>query len=170
MNRRRKLLVMRHASADYSHHGADIERPLSSAGEHEADRLGEAIERLLIAPGMLSTQDLVVHCSPALRTRQTLNRVCSHSSLEELSLMNRGQINFTESIYEATTGQLLELVSGIEGDTMLVGHNPGLSALVSWLSLARIGMSPADCYLLSVNDEQGETLQSGSCTLEQLIR
>ncbi len=169
MNRRRKLLVLRHASADYHHQGTDLERPLSAHGHHEAEQLGELIERQLFRPGLLNTDELIVRCSPALRTRQTINLLCSHSSLDELVLMNTSRITFPETIYEATTGQLLELVSGSEADLILVGHNPGLSSLVSWLCLTRIGLSPADCLLLSINDSSGETLQSGSCNIEMVI-
>lgn len=106
------LLLMRHAKSDWSGGEADFDRPLNERGRAAALRMaqelrGRTIDRVL--------------CSPALRTRQTLERLAIDAPL-----------SFEGRIYEASTGELVDLVAGTHdsvGALLLVGHMPAIAGL-----------------------------------------
>lgn len=119
-----ELLVLRHAK---SSHGAgaasDFERPLAPRGRRDAARVG----RWLAARGLVPDRAVA---SPALRTRQTL----------ELALEALGgpacEVEWEERLYEADLATLLGVIEahGAARRLLLVGHNPGLEALVAHLA------------------------------------
>jgi phosphohistidine phosphatase len=66
----RRLVIMRHAKADWPGGVADHERPLEERGHREAPLAGRWLLKHKIVP------DFIL-CSSALRTRQTCTWVCS---------------------------------------------------------------------------------------------
>ena len=138
----RELILLRHAHAEPASPGqADIDRPLSPHGLAEAEAAG----RWLAAHGLLPDRVL---CSPARRTRETLEAVLAATGYAEQRL--------EESIFEATAGTLIGLLE--EQDEverlMLVGHNPGMEQLVALLDSGRSdeyrGMPTAAVAVLSL--------------------
>ncbi len=125
----RELFVMRHAKSDWSS-GArqDSERPLNKRGGKDAPRMGAWMREHYLYPG-------VVYCSTAVRARETLDAVA-----EELALPSE-RIHYLKELYLANLETLLEVLRGIpDGDNsvMIVGHNPGLDLLVTYLSQSPI--------------------------------
>ncbi|MFB9251401.1 histidine phosphatase family protein [Sphaerisporangium melleum] len=120
------LIVLRHAKAADLPGLADRERPLTDRGERDAERAGERLKQLGLAPEL-------VLCSPSVRTRRTA----------ELALAGLGSdapIHFESEIYEAYPDELLELIGRTDGGIstlLLVGHNPGVHELVLNLTLSR---------------------------------
>lgn len=115
---RRELVLLRHADAEAdSASGRDFDRPLSDRGRHQAKLQGEALASL--AP-------LVAYVSPAERTRETFS---------ELRLDPSPELHHKEQIYEATAGDLLVLLAESQDirRLLVVGHNPGLSDLLTIL-------------------------------------
>src|SRR5690606_3237306 len=112
--RMRQLILLRHAHAESVAPGrTDLDRPLSAAGRAEAEAAGCWLQERGLMP------DLAL-CSPARRTRETLEAVLAQVGDVDLRL--------DEEIYEASPGALAGLVDRHRdvGRLLLVGHNPGL--------------------------------------------
>lgn len=123
----RELILLRHAHAEPADTGqADIDRPLSPHGHAEAEAAGRwLIEQRLIPDRVL--------CSPARRSRETLEAVLALTGYVEQRLEDR--------IYEATSGTL----AGFADDhreverLLLVGHNPGMEQLLALMHSGQSG-------------------------------
>lgn len=123
----RDILLLRHAHAEPAVAGqADLDRPLSPEGQAEAESAGRWLQANNLVP------DLVL-CSPARRTRETLEAV--------LSVIGYVDQRLEPAIYEATPGTLAVLADGHReaGRLMLVGHNPGLERVVALLHSGQSG-------------------------------
>ena len=141
----RELILLRHAHAEPAENGlADIDRPLSPHGLAEAEAAGRwLLEQRLVPDRVL--------CSPARRTRETLEAV--------LGLTGYVEQRLDERVYDATPGTLAALVDE-QRDVerlLLVGHNPGLQQLVALMSSGQSGdyrgMPPAAVAVLSLPKE-----------------
>jgi phosphohistidine phosphatase len=110
----RTLLLLRHATAEAARPGhRDEERRLSPKGEAEAD----GVAAFLRAQGVVV--DLVL-CSPAARTRQTLERLGLDAPVE-----------LVPALYQAGSAEILELVAAADATTVLVvGHAPGVPGVL----------------------------------------
>jgi phosphohistidine phosphatase len=120
----KRLHLLRHAKSSWDEAELpDIDRPLAPRGEKAAKAIAKHLDKQGIAPELIL-------CSPSVRTRETLDRL----GLEE------SETRFENAIYEATAGELLEVVHvvrpGLES-VMLIGHNPGMERLA--MTLARGG-------------------------------
>ena len=123
----RELILLRHAHAEPPRVGqADLDRPLSAEGLAEAD----AVATWLRDKGLAPDRAL---CSPARRTRETLEAV--------LGVVGYVDQRLEPAIYEATPGALAELADRHRGTgrLMLVGHNPGLERLAALLHSGQSG-------------------------------
>jgi phosphohistidine phosphatase len=124
----RTLYLLRHAKAVEPGSAAtmglsDLERPLTARGRRDAANLADQLR-------LSGCRPHVVLCSPALRTRQTLDLVASG-----LGLQARTQVD--DHVYAATVGELWRLtreLSDEASEAMIVGHNPGLHELALRLS------------------------------------
>ena len=140
----RELILLRHAHADPALPGQpDIDRPLSAEGLAEAEAAGRWLRDRGLVP------DCVL-CSPARRTRETLEAV--------LGIVGYVDQRLEPAIYEATSGTLATLADEHceVGRLMLVGHNPGLERLAALLHSGQTGeyrgMPPAGIAVLDLRD------------------
>ena len=138
----RQVILLRHAHAEPASPGqADLDRPLSPVGLAEAEAAG----RWLAGQGLQPDRVL---CSPARRTRETLEAV--------LAVIGYAEQRLDQSIYEATPGTLIGLLQGQEDveRLLVVGHNPGLERLVALLDSGQTsdyrGMPPAAVAVLGL--------------------
>jgi len=138
----RELILLRHAHAEPADNGqADIDRPLSPHGLAEAEAAGRWLHEQRLVPDR-------VLCSPARRTRETLEAV--------LGLTGYVEQRLDERIYDAVPGTLAALVDEHrEVERLLVvGHNPGLEQLVALMHSGQSGdyrgMPPASVAVLSL--------------------
>lgn len=123
----RELILLRHAHAESAAPGQDdIDRPLSRQGQAEAELAGRWLKTENLVP------DLVL-CSPARRTRETLEQV-----LQVIGYVDQRQ---EQRIYEATPGNLIQVADEHRdvGRVLLVGHNPGLEQVAALLSSGQSG-------------------------------
>jgi phosphohistidine phosphatase len=122
------LALLRHAKSSWDNlRHADIERPLNARGEAAAPLMGRHIASLGFKP------DLIL-CSTAKRSRQTLDHIAPHLSLEECVMRH------DQEIYDASASDLLDILQHRGGGAhriLLIGHNPGLQTLA--LQLAGAG-------------------------------
>lgn len=153
-----ELILLRHAHAEAAATGqADLDRPLSAHGQAEAEAAGRWLREHHLLPDR-------VLCSPARRTRETLEAVLAQTGYVEQRL--------DERIYEATPGGLIDLAEPHVAEVerlLVVGHNPGLEALVALLNSGRSGeyrgMPPAGIAVLSL--APGSPLEPGTARLGQ---
>ena len=118
---RARLLLLRHAEAQAAP-GPDYERPLTAAGHRAAAELGAQLRARGIRPDR-------VLCSPALRTRQTWQALA----------LNCEALRLEAALYGAGAAGLRAHCAALEayvGCALLIGHNPGISALAAQLAEA----------------------------------
>jgi phosphohistidine phosphatase SixA len=118
----REIVILRHAQAEPPAPGqGDIERKLSERGRHEAEAVRDWFQRHAL-------EFDAVLCSPATRTRQTLDLVAPGTA-----------VRYDERIYEASPGELIDVLESAPGAgrVLLVGHNPGLEQLLGLLTDGR---------------------------------
>lgn len=114
----RRLLLLRHAKADWPHDVLDHQRPLAAGGIAAASLMGAylAQEKLIPERALVST---------SARTRATW-------SLVQTALRQDIAAVFEPRIYEAHPSDLLDVIRDTPDSVqtlLLVGHNPGIHAL-----------------------------------------
>jgi phosphohistidine phosphatase len=120
----RTLIVFRHAKSDWSadYEGADIDRPLAKRGRKAARRAGRFLSDIAAVP------DAVI-CSPALRTRATLEIACEAREWES-------SVRYSHPLYDGGVQGLMAEVKQEPHSTrllMVVGHEPTCSETVAQL-------------------------------------
>jgi phosphohistidine phosphatase SixA len=138
----RELILLRHAHAEPANTGqADLDRPLSPEGLAEAEAAGRWLAEHKRVP------DCVL-CSPARRTRETLEAVLAAVGYVDQRLEPR--------IYDATPGTLAALIDEHRDvdRLLLVGHNPGLEELAALMHSGQSGdhrgMPPGGVVVLAL--------------------
>lgn len=110
----KRLLLLRHGKAE-GQSSADEKRALIARGESDSARMGRFLRDDVYIPDL-------VYCSPATRTRQTLERV-----LPEIGVKPR--IEYPSELYLAEPEVVFAAIRRApdkSGVLMIVGHNPGL--------------------------------------------
>lgn len=123
MDEKRRLYVLRHAKSSWDDPGQpDRERPLSPRGRRAVKLLAAHFDDVGIRPELIL-------CSPARRTRETLEAVPAG-----------GETVMDDSLYEASWRDVVELLRRVPdevGSVMVIGHNPAMQMLV--LALVEAG-------------------------------
>lgn len=142
------LSLLRHAKSDWSNQGLhDFSRPLNARGLRVAPMVGEWLKNQNITP------DLII-ASPAVRARMTIELIAKAADWNT-------SLDFDERIYEASVNHLLDVVRGAEDSRahlLLVGHNPGIEELFSYLTHEVKGF-PTACFA-SICLQRTETWQA----------
>lgn len=118
------LYVLRHAKSDWGDSSLeDFDRPLNARGKKAARAIGKELRTRKIRPEL-------VLASPAVRARQTLERV-------QDAYGEKFDVRQEPRIYGAGPESLVDLIRSAPDDVdrlLVVGHNPGLQDLVVNLS------------------------------------
>ncbi len=134
----RRLLILRHAKSSWdSKAKTDSERPLAKRGKKDAPRLGVWMRKQGLIP------DHVIS-SPAKRAKQTADRVCKELGIK------MDKMTWDHRIYDAGLQELLYVLHDcptMVKTVMLVGHNPGLEMLLTYLGADSVVL-PEDGKLL----------------------
>ncbi|GAA1414686.1 putative phosphoglycerate/bisphosphoglycerate mutase [Glutamicibacter uratoxydans] len=135
----RRLILMRHAKADYPLGVADHERPLAARGNREAPAAGAWLVENNLIP------DYII-CSDALRTRSTCAWVLSE-------LGEKGPTPYIDSrMYSAGTSALCSIINEVPDTVstlLVIGHQPVLQELA--LRLASAQSDEESVYELAMN-------------------
>jgi len=154
------LYLLRHAKSSWDDASQpDFERPLSNRGREACATVGEFIHEKGI------DFDLVL-VSTAVRTRETIELIKERATF-------RGEVRYDERIYEATVSQLLEIISQVDNDrenVLLVGHNPGVEALLALLTGEQQSVTTANFAKIKLNTTKWSTNLAGKGTLEWIVR
>ncbi len=122
-NALREILILRHAKAHADESGNDKERELTSNGREAARRMGERAREQAVVP------DTAI-CSTATRARQTLEIFSEASGFS-------GRVEMLDELYLAPAALYVAAARRLGGAAqrlLVVGHNPGLEALLDVLS------------------------------------
>ncbi len=163
----KELIILRHAKSDWnSKCTIDRGRPLNKRGKRDAQMIGNWMSKQKLIPDM-------VLCSPAKRAVKTLEHVLAAVNTEKI------KVDYIESLYLAELSALLQLIHKTPESIqrlMLVGHNPGLEELVTYLSIQVVPstdngkiLTTANLALLDIPDSF-DLLQQHACNLHSLIR
>ena len=148
------LTLIRHAKSDWSKGFLpDFDRPLNSRGKKAAPLMGRRLAERGTIPELLIS-------SPAKRARKTARLIA-----RELGIPKH-EIVYQPEIYAAEEETLVKLIGNLEGHyehIALVGHNPGISALASWLCTDSPGWMPTCAILTLVLDSGNWKDVSGDC-------
>jgi phosphohistidine phosphatase len=126
------LLVLRHAKASRDEGSTDHARELTKKGKRAAQRMGEILREENIMP------DLILS-SAAERARRTAEEAARAAGFT-------GDLKLLEELYLAEPHAYLESLRKLGGDAkrvMVVGHNPGVEALIFRLTGATEHMPTA---------------------------
>ncbi len=119
----RELLLMRHGKAYRKAETEDFQRPIKDAGKRAAQRLGVWLARQHLTPNQIVA-------SPAERALVTAQKSAKTMGIPA------ARIEQDARIYEAGLEALLAVLTDCRPGArrvMLVGHNPGLEALLEYL-------------------------------------
>jgi phosphohistidine phosphatase len=118
------VLLMRHAKSSWKDHSMpDMERPLNKRGKKDAARMSSLLKDKELVPKEILS-------SPAVRAKMTAEAVAEKSGF-------KGKIEYQDNFYLAEPPVYAAALKALPDDVervMLIGHNPGLEALVQILS------------------------------------
>lgn len=149
----RRLVVLRHAKSAWPDDLPDAQRPLNARGRRDAPAAGRWVR------DRVGRVDAVV-CSPAVRTRETWGLVATE-------LDDAPPPVFDERVYAATVETLIAVVREIPehvGTALLLGHNPGVTDLVTALSGGELEMRTSAVAVLELTGAWADA-GSGRATL-----
>jgi phosphohistidine phosphatase len=138
----KELFVLRHGKAAYLDPQLDdFDRPLTLIGRQTVTILSEKIKDSKICP------ELVI-CSPARRTRETLDGLIK-------ALPSFVKIVYEDEIYLASPQFILNKLNSLDDkfrSVLLVGHNPGLEQTLVQLAkddplLKHVTPLPTACFI-----------------------
>jgi len=155
----RTLYLLRHAKSSWKDASLpDFDRPLNSRGKDAAARVGQYLLGNKI-------QVSLVICSPAVRTRETIEIVLKTAKLE-------ATVRYDDRIYEADVGRLVAVIKNIddeETDVLLVGHNPGMQDLLSALTGEQREMKTAALAKIAFETSSWQGIKAGGGRLESFV-
>ena len=146
----KKLLLIRHAKATHESGYVDFERPLTDKGFEQAELMATRLQAESIQP-----QTLVA--SPSLRTLSTANVFSQILGLQPA-------ITHKE-IYDASENALLKVIYELPDNKdfiALVGHNPGISQVLYYLSGAIKEVPPCAVALIEFDADSWAELYEGA--------
>ena len=118
------LFLLRHAKSSGKDESLpDFERPLNRRGKRAAETLGQYLRANEIRVELILS-------STAVMARETVERMVKAAKLST-------EVRYDQRIYGASVDRLAEVVSQIENArrvVMVVGHNPGVEELLSFLT------------------------------------
>ena len=117
---------LRHAKTETtSSSGKDYDRNLAPKGRAQCEEIKKIVNSIL-------SDETIIYCSAAIRTRQTA----------ELIFGDQKSVSYSEELYLSTKEMILEFICSQESsqEILIIGHNFGISELVSYLSGSQVVM------------------------------
>ncbi|MGY6743712.1 MAG: phosphohistidine phosphatase SixA [Cecembia sp.] len=153
------LFLLRHGEAAMSSASRrDFERPLTETGKKQLERLAKT----LITKGF--TFDLIL-CSNAKRTEETAKII-----QEQLPT---NQTKFLPELYESGPSTILNLINSVSDEVdqlLLIGHNPGISAVTSFLSGQDfISLKPGMLAKLEIFQDRWDGVGKNTALLTEIL-
>jgi phosphohistidine phosphatase len=146
----KKLLLIRHARATHETGYKDFERPLTPSGLQDAAVMAGRLQEHSLIPQLMVS-------SPALRTISTAHVFTQHLAVPEAEEI--------KSIYEADVNDLVDVINDLDDAsdfTALVGHNPGISQLLHYLTDQLEEMATCAIVLIEFNNDSWNSIGAGT--------
>jgi phosphohistidine phosphatase len=154
------LYLLRHAKSSWKDTELqDYDRPLNGRGREAAPLVGRFIRKRKLRLDLLLS-------SPAARARQTAALVRESAGLS-------AELLYDERIYEADVSRLLEVVTQAAESAdalMLVGHNPGMEELLTFLTGEVQHMPTAALACVTLDVDKWGKARARAGRLEWLVR
>jgi phosphohistidine phosphatase len=151
------LILLRHGEAEHSS-GSDISRHLSSNGKSSLNSLGQTLKKKSMKVDRM-------YCSTALRTVETAEQIKRYVPV--------GEECYTDEIYSANLEKLLTLLEKTPGEVqtcMLIGHNPSLSLLATYLSSGDyLSLQPGMMVILDMEIDDWRSVGMGTASLREVL-
>ncbi|MGB0888173.1 MAG: SixA phosphatase family protein [Vicingaceae bacterium] len=132
----KSIYLIRHAQSNAVNSATGYDRPLSEKGLKDAEQISKKVKEYNFSPTL-------IYCSPAKRTLTTS------------SFFNYNTVSvFEKSIYEATLLDLTELINAFPSEhnqIALIGHNPSISLLASYLTGDDKLIQISPCTVIKIN-------------------
>ncbi len=148
----RLLTLIRHAKSDWSDAAlSDFERPLNSRGKKNAPLMGQRMVQNGTIPDLLIS-------SSAKRARKTASLIAREIGIA------KAEIRLEEQLFDAKERTLQAFIKGLpeKQHIGLIGHNPGLSELATWLCKDAPEWLPTCAVLtLELNIDSWDELKKG---------
>lgn len=155
----RRLILMRHAKSDWSGGQSDHQRPLNKRGRRAAPQMGT----MLVERGW--TPEVVISSDSERTTETWLLMADALPGLEP---------RFTSRLYLPSLQAILDEVAELPDarhTAMLLGHNPGFSQAVTWLSEEEVELKTAHVALLEQDAAHwSETTDRGAWRLVDVLK
>ena len=123
---KRELILIRHTKSSWNDLSlADFDRPLKKDRTDDAKNMAAHLKKLRAEP------DLII-CSPAKRTRQTVEYFCDNLDYPH------NKVQFDERIYESSADDILSVIRETEDAVerlVIIGHNPSLTHLANYFAV-----------------------------------
>lgn len=149
------LHIIRHAKTEQLAAGSSVSdknRKLTEKGIAQSNLLGHYLQDHNLALG-------TILCSSATRARQTKSVICQH-------LPEKCQVEFYDSLYLASKATLLEAIAAEKESVLtLIGHNDGLSDLVSYCTDEFITLKTCEYITLTFPFEEWSHIVKGTGTI-----
>ena len=129
------LYLLRHGKAEDG--PVDFERGLSPRGEVDARRMGRALKKRGIKPG-------IVFCSDAIRAQWTAEILLPFIDIET------NKVCYDHELYMASPIELVNFVAAIDNgyeSALICGHNPGLEFLANFYLTNHLKKFPTCAFL-----------------------
>ncbi|MBC7951915.1 MAG: histidine phosphatase family protein [Rhodospirillaceae bacterium] len=169
MTEMRQIFLLRHAKSSWDDPAVDdFERGLNNRGRKAARIMAKYLGKTRIRPAMIL-------CSAATRTRATFEIIAPK--------LAGVPVSFENELYEAAKGDLLDRLHRLDDhlqSVMLIGHNPGLERLTSFLctghgepqALSRLAekFPTGALAVLETKAPRWAGLDEGDCRLVDFVR
>ena len=158
----KEIIICRHAKSSWQNEKlADHERPLKKRGREDAKRLGKFLRRMGLLPELILS-------STSERTRQTIEFFLKKAKYKP-------EIDYIQTLYMGSVLDIFQVLCQVSNDisiTMVVGHNPTLEEMVSFLTRSRgldlkLPTAGLACFIL--RSKQWSGLQEGRVQLNWVI-
>ncbi|MBF0218346.1 MAG: histidine phosphatase family protein [Gammaproteobacteria bacterium] len=161
---KRELLLLRHGKAVDAQplilgHDHDFHRPLETVGKRGAERLGVWLQQHHALPQR-------VYASPALRTKNTAERLCKVIGTPITA------IELRQELYNASTSTLWNFVQALPPSLyriLIVGHNPAIEALGKRLSGYPLPHISPGTLIHLTSDTTWSDITPGRCPLHAYV-
>ena len=147
------VVLIRHAKSDKkSKNMRDMERPLNKRGLKDAPLMGKVLKNVI-------TPDIIL-TSPAERAMKTAQSIAAEYNL------NGESIQSNPELYLEPKSTLLKAIKQTDNrfnTVFVVGHNPGLTDLINYLSLETVDNLPTSgAFAVSFDSENWADIDSAS--------
>ncbi len=157
----KKIYLIRHGKAEDGYDKTDFERELIAKGEKKTKKIAEFLaDRNIIIDLML--------VSMAQRTKQTAKIIAETLSVSKKKIVEE------KALYLASTNGILEVIYGVNDQIdhlMVVGHNPGISSLATYLCNEDIDWLPTSAVVaIEIETDRWNKIPDATGTIDFYIK